>query len=367
MEKPKIHYYWLDLFRGLAALVVVMMHCRALMFVEFGLLPPSNKTMFTKMFYLFTRLGHQAVMVFFVLSGFLVGGKLIQRLKEGTFDLRSYTIDRTVRIFLPLTSAIILIFISNTITGQKYGIIDYFGNLLSLQDILVTRVSGPLWSLAYEVWFYILMGAIAWCFITSKMTYKYASALILFICFLIFSYSLRSVYLFIWLLGAISFLFGKKNNVIKFSGIVLLILSVGAFELYGHDKTLNAYKENHVEIIELSIGLAVCILAQQVVFSQPKRKLSIAIDGLGTKLANFSYTLYLTHVPIAELLVYEGFPKNKSVNARSIFNYTGGIVIALIGAYVLYWLFEKRTKYVKNKINQLLDRKKHILEEALID
>lgn len=160
-DKNEEHYYWLDLFRGLAALVVVTTHCRTMLFVEYGLLPTSDKTIITSVFFFFTRIAHEAVLLFFVLSGFLVGGKVIKRLRADSFDLKSYTIDRTVRIMLPLLSALILIVISNTITGQNYSIIDYLGNIFSLQGILVPWVSGPLWSLAYEVWFYILMGAVA--------------------------------------------------------------------------------------------------------------------------------------------------------------------------------------------------------------
>ena len=37
----------------------------------------------TKVFYLATGLGHQAVMIFFVLSGFLVGGSVITAFQPG--------------------------------------------------------------------------------------------------------------------------------------------------------------------------------------------------------------------------------------------------------------------------------------------
>jgi hypothetical protein len=62
----------LDCLRGLAALLVVVEHLRAFLFVPFPQVVSPG--VITKAFYLVTGLGHQAVMIFFVLSGFLVGG-----------------------------------------------------------------------------------------------------------------------------------------------------------------------------------------------------------------------------------------------------------------------------------------------------
>ena len=347
-NKNPEHYYWLDLFRGLASLVVVTTHCRTMLFVEYGLLPAGEKTTANSIFFFLTRIAHEAVLLFFVLSGFLVGGKVIQRLRAGTFDLRSYVLDRTVRIMLPLLSALILIVISNTVIGQHFSIIDYIGNILSLQGILVPWVSGPLWSLAYEVWFYVLMGAAAWWLTTSKDSNKYIAVFMLFVCFLIFSH-LKATYLFIWLLGAMSFSYVKRSNVLLIAGIVSLLASMMALQVFGTEsRTFQLHDIESIRAIcELCLGISMCLIVQQVIHRQPKYKLGVFLNKFGTRLADFSYTLYLTHLPIVYMLVHFGFPKSQSINVVSVGYYLAAIGISLVSAYAIYLVFEKRTKYVK--------------------
>ena len=84
----------LDLARGLAAVVVMLVHVRLRSFVELGALPSSEQSWRVGFFFAATRLGQEAVLLFFVLSGLLVGGQIIRRAKSGTFTLKSYGIDR---------------------------------------------------------------------------------------------------------------------------------------------------------------------------------------------------------------------------------------------------------------------------------
>ena len=59
-----------DWLRGLAAVAVLAGHVRGLFFVDFGdLVAPGP---FARLAYMATGLGHQAVVVFFVLSGFFI-------------------------------------------------------------------------------------------------------------------------------------------------------------------------------------------------------------------------------------------------------------------------------------------------------
>ena len=157
MEKNKVHYYWLDLVRFTAAFLVLICHFRGAFFVEYTLLPAEQKNPLTFAFYSLTRLGNEAVLIFFVMSGFLVGGKAIERLQQGVFDIKGYAIDRTVRIMLPLISALLLFIPVSIIRGLDIDWWAWLGNLFSLQGICTYSVIEPLWSLSYEVWFYILM------------------------------------------------------------------------------------------------------------------------------------------------------------------------------------------------------------------
>lgn len=97
----KEHFYWLDALRFIAAFMVVLSHSRNTFFPAFGDLPDDQHSVFTMAFTMFCRMGHEAVVIFFVLSGFLVGGRGIERIKGGTMNVGSYAIDRFSRITPP--------------------------------------------------------------------------------------------------------------------------------------------------------------------------------------------------------------------------------------------------------------------------
>ena len=71
------HLYWLDWLRFTAALMVVAIHSRGGTWVEWGRLTEASQTKLVAIFFAITRTGSESVLVFFVLSGFLVGGKVI--------------------------------------------------------------------------------------------------------------------------------------------------------------------------------------------------------------------------------------------------------------------------------------------------
>ncbi|QNA83239.1 acyltransferase family protein [Sphingomonas sp. So64.6b] len=71
----------LDMVRGLAALLVLVGHVRGFVFVDYSDLTGS-KLPFAPL-YVIGGLGHQAVILFFALSGFLVGGRAMREIRQG--------------------------------------------------------------------------------------------------------------------------------------------------------------------------------------------------------------------------------------------------------------------------------------------
>jgi peptidoglycan/LPS O-acetylase OafA/YrhL len=365
----RTHYYWLDLARFIAAFMVLCCHLRHSAFVDYGILPIEQHNLLNFGFFFITRLGHEAVLAFFVLSGFLVGGKVILRLKEGTFDVKSYTIDRSVRILLPLICALLLIVVINLITGDSINFFQLIGNLFSLQGIFVRSATAPLWSLAYEVWFYILIGCLAVLINNNRNTiqyntiqYKYNTIqipnyLIIFIVFLIFT-KLETVYLFVWIFGALSVMFvPQKNRLILLSSIFWGIISIALLQVTAESRSIQIGFLSYLpsrNVIRLIFALFMTIMIQQLLLFEPKSKLAIKIDRAGTHLAKFSYTLYLTHYPLMGLLTYFGFPQSEQVNIVSVGFYLLQILICFTVAYILYLLFEKHTLAVKRYIKKLV-------------
>ena len=103
-NNSKHHFFWLDSLRFIAAFMVLLSHARNTFFPAFGDLPADQHNIFSMAFTLFCRMGHEAVIVFFVLSGFLVGGRGFERSKDGSMNVGSYAIDRFARITPPRPS-----------------------------------------------------------------------------------------------------------------------------------------------------------------------------------------------------------------------------------------------------------------------
>jgi peptidoglycan/LPS O-acetylase OafA/YrhL len=68
----------------------------------------EQPSLFPKLFYSITALGSQAVVIFFVLSGFLIGGSLADSMQRGSFDLERYLMARFVRIYIVYIPALVI-------------------------------------------------------------------------------------------------------------------------------------------------------------------------------------------------------------------------------------------------------------------
>lgn len=355
------HYYWLDLLRFIAAFAVMACHFRGAFFEEYSNLPTSEHNPLTFSFYFITRLGFEAVLVFFVLSGFLVGGKAITRIADGTFKVRDYAIDRFVRIMLPLVSSLLFYLPICIFFDIPIVVTDWLGSLFSLQGILTQSAFATLWSLSYEVWFYILMFSIGivWTYNKKSIT---IGIVLLILCMLVFC-KLKVSYLFVWLFGAIVFSKLKfadtsKNRILSIGAfivsmflIVLLQISSGSRYL---ESTLVSNSEIFRDILIILFGLTFSIFVRIIIEIIPHKRWVIKLNMIGTKLAAFSYTLYLTHAPVLRLLEHLGAPKSTSVNAVSLVLYVCWLAIGMIVAYVLYYIFEKNTPLVKRFLKSFL-------------
>ena len=112
--KIESRYVWLDLVRGLAALTVLAGHLRSALIINYESYSSVNEPgILLKIFYFTTGLGHEAVVIFFILSGFFVGGSIIKNLNE--FNFLIYTINRLTRLWVVLIPALILTVIVNVI------------------------------------------------------------------------------------------------------------------------------------------------------------------------------------------------------------------------------------------------------------
>jgi peptidoglycan/LPS O-acetylase OafA/YrhL len=144
----------LDALRGLAALYVVIHHSVSHPIMLLGL----------DFAWLF-RFGEEAVILFFLLSGFVINFSFAKS-KDKSFG--TYFFKRATRIYIPLLIVMALGYLMECLDAG--AVVDAHSrelvlNLLMLQDISSLKPNvvvdpymhnSPLWSLSYEWWFYML-------------------------------------------------------------------------------------------------------------------------------------------------------------------------------------------------------------------
>ena len=170
---PLILSQLIEACRWLGALAVLALHATN-MFVNLGdiMSAPHAAPVYAWWFFTAAAVGHQAVVGFFVLSGWLVGGAVLARMRKEQDYLRDYLIHRFSRIYLVLIPALLLtlvadqsgrwLFSGSGVYGWpmfdgRFSLKPFLGSLLNLQSIAVDYfgTNGPLWSLACEFWYYI--------------------------------------------------------------------------------------------------------------------------------------------------------------------------------------------------------------------
>ena len=155
--------FWVDWLRFLAAALVLLDHACQWNWPGPDLSVAGVPGGLARFLVAPAHLGRQAVIVFFVLSGALVGGLTLRKIRAGTFDASVYAADRLSRVYLPLIPALLLTIATFQTLGGSTDPLAYLACLFGLQDVwLPTPVDNHvLWTLSYEIWFYVLAGCVA--------------------------------------------------------------------------------------------------------------------------------------------------------------------------------------------------------------
>lgn len=336
----------LDLLRGLAAMAVLVGHVRGSAFVEYGALPPAQQNPATAAFFALTRLGAESVLVFFVLSGFLVGGQVIARVREGKFDLAVYVVDRATRIFVPLVPALVLSAGVNVVVfGNPLDPFQLLVHVFGLNGVLAPTLdrNAPLWSLAYEIWFYVAGGALGWLF--ARRGWTVAAFLVIGAAALVFS-ELQARLLMCWALGALTgivVLDERRAFGLGLIGAVVSVFGLACHQVGTTSKSLPSIVLVQPAMAETIICLGICLLLPAL------RTLSVdaflrRIGPFAAAMAAFSYTLYLIHNPInAALDLAFSTPRMADLSLTSMVMFLTRLLVCLAAAGAFYFCFERNT------------------------
>lgn len=365
---------------------VMLSHLRAFVFVDYAESGVSDPLW--KAFYFFTGLGHQAVMIFFVLSGYFVGGSVLAGLRKGSFTISRYAIARLSRLWTVLIPTLALTLLLDAIGRQmapqayaglygelflsgpsldhpiSNGLPTLLGNLLFLQtiEVPVYGTNGPLWSLANEFWYYALFPLLILAVTTTFrelqrrqsgqwLRWTTPIGLISLCAILLFWLPANLLaYGFIWLMGVLVWIAANVGPFARhFGHWVSRMLPAPLFAA-----ALVASKTDSWFGSDWMVAATFALWMPGLLGPWPKTGWW---SRVATALSELSYTLYVVHFPLLFFIVALAIGGHQWPP-----NAAGLLVFALLALGVLafstlwWWLFERRTQDVRRWMNRMLPR-----------
>jgi peptidoglycan/LPS O-acetylase OafA/YrhL len=208
----------------------------------------------------------------------------------------------------------------------------------------------PLWSLAYEFWFYVLFPLGVGIVSPQVRWQSLVSAAALAVLALALPPALLEAGM-IWLLGVLVYCLRNYQTILNPKArSVVLFVSLGLFL-----GTMLITKSQFVEhrlprwlSIDFVTGLAFANVALQVLWAQPK--MLIPLEKVTNWLSDISYTLYLFHFPVVVLCggVLQGRQLQPTIAALGLYAVLLSLVVGL--SYASWWLFERNTHVVRRAL-----------------
>lgn len=353
--------------RGLAALQVAAAHLRAEIYPGLRTLEDPSLAYMGLAF--ITGFAHQAVVVFFLISGWLVGGSLMNRLGKPQ-AIAHYAIDRFTRLWTVLLPTLLLSLGVGLVMGAAApGPIDFnpanefsatalAGNLLGLQTLTVPEFGGnyPLWSLAHETWYYIQFPLLL-LVIAGGGVLRRAAAAAALILLLATLRDMISLYFAVWLLGAA---FSRiRVDCGKTVQALLLVVTLALFVYYrlrGSNDDL--VPGSFVQDVICSIPFLLLLAS----FQQPVDTAApgyVRANRVAVFFSEFSFSLYVVHIPVIFLMRHLGqqFLGRDQLDPNAATDFLWYVVLLatlVLAAYVFYLLFERHTIRIRNALKNLL-------------
>ena len=381
---PSIH---LDALRGFAAFSVLLNHWRDAFFLDYPDI--GHHTPAISAAYLVAGLGYQWVVVFFVMSGYLVGGSVLRSVGNGRWSWRSYLLARLTRLYIVLLPALLLggmadwagmhmkgteavygghsgmhaltVDVHKTLTLESLA-----GNILFLQTIALPGMdghrvptfgsNGPLWSLANEFWYYMAFPPLVLLLAGMRsrgsedkggsgaarqwpIRVAYGLGLVAWCWFVGPKITLMGIP---WLMGAmIAYL-----PPFPFRGAWARRLAIATgLALAGGAMVLGKLRNDLVSSLVLGVAVTLLIWVTLHCATAP---LPPGYIRVAQRAARSSYTLYLVHLPLV-ILLKATLHLPRALPGWHMFLVSVGLLAGiLLFAQLVYKVFEKNTDRVRN-------------------
>lgn len=346
MKKQKLEK--LEALRGFAALYVVFFHA----------LPQNIYLWGINIGFLF-RFGPESVILFFILSGFVIK-YTYEKSRDKSF--KHYFIRRFIRLYIPLFAIFILAyglkcFHEGTLASPELWTLG--GNLLMLQDVMTQKpnvvcgvylANGPLWSLSYEWWFYMLFF-----FLITKIHHERLNVWIGILTiaaafsylFYPFMVNRLMMYFAIWWIGvkfATTYLNKEQFSIramLPYGAVLLTITIILAINLYINQALIKSYTFPYsaFPIIELRhFAFAIIVMFSAIIWQNKKWFGFNYLFGVFKYIAPCSYVIYISHTYLVVHATYLRFLNNK------VLEFGLYIIVMIAFSYLVEVLIYNRIK-----------------------
>ncbi|MDE1173262.1 MAG: acyltransferase [Parvibaculaceae bacterium] len=382
---PESFSVWLDTFRWIAACVVLISHAGGELLVNVSSLAPAQQTFPHLIYGFIAGFSHHAVMIFFVLSGLLVGGSFSKDLALDRVDLATYFVKRILRLWIVLLPALVLTFILFRL-GQavlpdsaviyspdrisSLGISAFFCNAFFLQTVACQPYggNGALWSLYNEFWYYVAFPVFALSLVSGfgnksrLMRAALVFVVLLVLTLLQFRMSPMLPYFLIWLMG-VGVALAPKPVLVKSSLLSAVIFVVAVVFIRGFfGKAVTTHVSVAAFLADIVVGLLFSHLL--VAMKHSARLVPPPGGGFHRWMAGFSFSLYCIHLPVLMLYavtmqrifgVGARMTPSSPVHWLIVF---GGLLLSIAVAYLFSLFTEARTDDVRQRVMKLLNLRK---------
>jgi peptidoglycan/LPS O-acetylase OafA/YrhL len=359
--------------RGLAAAAVAFQHLRALFLLDW---PQTTAHSYSAgLVYFLAKFGHPAVIIFFVLSGFLVGSSGLRSVENRTWSFPRYLLHRFLRLEIVLLPALLLgllwdragihlLHASALYNGAWHLVVrsspidlrwrTLLGNAVFVQDILVPifGTNTPLWSLSYEFWYYVLFGLLATAALkTVRLWLRLVIAVLVIALAWFTGFAIMSLAP-LWFLGLGIYLLPRRNlsrgvkRILLTASTLVFLIFLGL--TYGTRAPVEVL--TRPLLIDLVTGVLFGLVLYAMLHANPAHS---GYEKFAHTIAAPTYTLYANHMPAMMLLLAWLGVRQHPTPARCL-ELLGWFIILWLYAYAIYLLFEFRTPAIRNWIESKL-------------
>jgi len=374
---------YLHFLRFFSAVIVCLGHTKEFLFVHMD----ESAHVLEKVSRLFLGLGPSAVLVFFFLSGYLVGGNEIVNLIGKKLDFSHYIFNRLTRLWIVLLPALLATFAFNAFTCRNardslycmadsalashakippqfsQELSDLISNVFFLQPFTGTQWggNGPLWSLSYEFWYYMVFFSII-SVVSYLLKREISFGLILHLLILFVASRVLDldwlILGIIWLSGALVANFLKLDSLVTFSRKYQKPIAL-KFTLLTITFILPALISLKLFPRIYSFPLAILLLT--ITLSLTQNDEAIQSDGRLQKTivrgSEYSFSLYLTHFPLIALATSFFVPVDRwRMSPFGLFILILLTLGALLTAYGFAWLTEFNLTQVRIALRSRVQR-----------